>query len=547
MSAGSSPRGRGTPIRTAAPTDLPRFIPARAGNTSMGVCSRPRRAVHPRAGGEHAGRPGPRVPQRRFIPARAGNTRSRRGRRARAAVHPRAGGEHRLPCPHCGGRGGSSPRGRGTLRSGAPGAAVYRFIPARAGNTRGCRPASGRTPVHPRAGGEHIAGVPSLSDFSGSSPRGRGTPGYGAESLDRPRFIPARAGNTTATGSSASAVSVHPRAGGEHALAAPGEVSSDGSSPRGRGTPPRVRRSGWGHRFIPARAGNTGRGRAARRATPVHPRAGGEHRTTHVTLALPAGSSPRGRGTPHHPRHPRAAGRFIPARAGNTARRRTPPRRSPGSSPRGRGTLEIQLDRPESPRFIPARAGNTPIASPRASRPSVHPRAGGEHTELDLGAWAAAGSSPRGRGTLEVPPRLLLGRRFIPARAGNTLRVRRWRTPGPVHPRAGGEHFSCERGDGSFFGSSPRGRGTPQSETSTVVQWRFIPARAGNTPSVPSAPGAPSVHPRAGGEHFLIVLVTLLFGGSSPRGRGTRPGASATRHVQRFIPARAGNTLPATD
>ena len=172
---------------------------------------------------------------------------------------------------------GSSPRGRGTPACALPGSSRARFIPARAGNTPGRETPSRSPAVHPRAGGEH----PPLALFS-----------------------------ARCTGSS--------RAGGEHRGRQADRYSSDGSSPRGRGTPSRCGRDAPGWRFIPARAGNTTTCSAAHRRTTVHPRAGR--------------GTPRRRQTRHDTR------RFIPARAGNT---RKPP------CPRGCGP--------------------------------VHPRAGGEH------------------------------------------------------------------------------------------------------------------------------------------------------------------------
>ena len=71
------------------------------------------------------------------------------------------------------------------------------------------------------------------------------------------RFIPARAGNTLALCSSMLAVSVHPRAGGEHAQAGAHPALQGGSSPRGRGTLHWIKSASRFIRFIPARAGNT--------------------------------------------------------------------------------------------------------------------------------------------------------------------------------------------------------------------------------------------------------------------------------------------------
>ncbi len=71
------------------------------------------------------------------------------------------------------------------------------------------------------------------------------------------RFIPARAGNTAFVLRRGKLISVHPRACGEHPAAIAGEHRNVGSSPRVRGT--QTGRAGIAahRRFIPARAGNT--------------------------------------------------------------------------------------------------------------------------------------------------------------------------------------------------------------------------------------------------------------------------------------------------
>ena len=254
--------------------------------------------VHPRAGGEHTGGGGPPLPpvgssprgrgtQRygyrrrstyRFIPARAGNTSSRCTLTCRRTVHPRAGGEHGGYGFWIGRTDGSSPRGRGThLVVGAGSCPV---------------------PVHPRAGGEHFAERERSFELNGSSPRGRGTQGSG-ESISRAdRFIPARAVNTRRSSIARCRASVHPRAGGEHKSPASKTVEPPGSSPRGRGTLPGRRPSDLRQRFIPARAGNTAAALTGLGGTSVHPRAGGEHGRDARAVLSTDGSSPRGRGTP---------------------------------------------------------------------------------------------------------------------------------------------------------------------------------------------------------------------------------------------------------
>ena len=336
-------------------------------------------------------------------------------------VHPRPRGEHHSGTPPVLRVTGSSPPARGTPLEEEVKTLDQRFIPARAGNTVSAG-SNGRTyVVHPRPRGEHRRMVAAAARNYGSSPPARGT----HDSLDRPRtierFIPARAGNTWKTRIEA--------------------MDVRGSSPPARGTLRGRVRLNRKHRFIPARAGNTSSHRLGLTPMTVHPRPRGEHCTHSVTSRWTTGSSPPARGTPSTRHDDDAVGRFIPARAGNTFMRPTPPTKSAvhprprgehsptsssdsptaGSSPPARGTPDRGPGDLHASRFIPARAGNT--ASPRtlATTTAVHPRPRGEHAHVVTKALGNAGSSPPARGTLEHPPDQAFDPRFIPARAGNTL------------------------------------------------------------------------------------------------------------------------------
>ena len=172
---------------------------------------------------------------------------------------------------------------------------------------------------------------------------------------------------------------VHPRWRGEHIWRFDYRYRLVGSSPLARGTqPPRLKRPGVG-RFIPAGAGNTARRIKAPRQSPVHPRWRGEH------------------------------GRFG-----------SPSWPLSGSSPLARGTPLRRVSTLPTARFIPAGAGNTAVERIPAAGVTVHPRWRGEHS------WA--------------PQIVPLGVRFIPAGAGNTSRADQGCLFQPVHPRWRGEH-----------------------------------------------------------------------------------------------------------
>ena len=376
------------------------------------------------------------------------------------------------------------------------------------------------------------------------------------------RFIPARAGNTFRAHAARAQGTVHPRSRGEHPPPTRNTSCESGSSPLARGTPVVALGDGGEHRFIPARAGNTSTKTLLPAIPAVHPRSRGEHTRRASPSSSRTGSSPLARGTlPAHRREP-VPDRFIPARAGNTiwkAMMRTPSTVHPrsrgehrrcqhsavscsGSSPLARGTLIKRATVSDIARFIPARAGNTVRAPPANSDQAVHPRSRGEHSRSEAGRRAPDGSSPLARGTRDFATADLGERRFIPARAGNTPSASRRGATASVHPRSRGEHPVSRASCLRFGGSSPLARGTPGETMMKTKALRFIPARAGNTRGRPGSASGPPVHPRSRGEHHPEPWNHLPFLGSSPLARGTRLPLHRPREPQRFIPARAGNT-----
>ncbi len=235
---------------------------------------------------------------------------------------------------------------------------------------------------------------------------------------------------------------------------------------------------------------------------PAHLRVCGEHLLSHTIVVAHCGSSPRVRGTPTR------------SRCAHTTRR-----------------------------FIPACAGNTPAEFCASARLAVHPRVCGEHNATAVGTNIADGSSPRVRGTRGYALARNGGMRFIPACAGNTLEPDGRQFRESVHPRVCGEHTINARFFSGPSGSSPRVRGTHFDERRRLMQWRFIPACAGNTHEIRASRVPQSVHPRVCGEHYPEQRDAVAEGGSSPRVRGTRRGVIARRGGSRFIPACAGNTV----
>ena len=193
----------------------------------------------------------------------------------------------------------------------------------------------------------------------------------------------------------------------------------------------------------------------------------------------------------------------------------------------------------------------------------VHPRACGEYGALHDPAKQVGGSSPRVRGIHATQTGTFRLSRFIPARAGNTVRRPREVVRLPVHPRACGEYLAATIKKRNYAGSSPRVRGIPDPGRAGDPRHRFIPARAGNTLAAAGIPpdrrgssprvrgircrssrcgSSAAVHPRACGEYPSVTAVATWLGGSSPRVRGIRGFHGGPCGWGRFIPARAGNT-----
>ena len=212
----------------------------------------------------------------RFIPAGAGNSRPTAKPSIDSAVHPRGGGELAFARRAAKYPGGSSPRGRGTRLPSVFRWRARRFIPAGAGNSSVSWEHGGGDTVHPRGGGELICAVSVLHGPAGSSPRGRGTRCQLCRQRKRRRFIPAGAGNSHPERGTPPWSTVHPRGGGELIPTALAVSDWDGSSPRGRGTLGDGRAAQLSRRFIPAGAGNSPDRGMSECSGSVHPRGGGE-------------------------------------------------------------------------------------------------------------------------------------------------------------------------------------------------------------------------------------------------------------------------------
>ncbi|SUF33786.1 Domain of uncharacterised function (DUF2825) [Salmonella enterica] len=173
---------------------------------------------------------------------------------------------------------------------------------------------------------------------------------------------------------------------------------------------------------------------------------------------------------------------------------------------------------------------------------TVYPRWRGEHPMIMNISGARCGLSPLARGTRAGRIMRNVNFRFIPAGAGNTEKDESVIRYSSVYPRWRGEHPLSLIRVRPEPGLSPLARGTPTSSVRHVVPHRFIPAGAGNTACQVLPMIRSTVYPRWRGEHLMSRLNNLGNGGLSPLARGTHQCVTRLVALRRFIPAGAGNT-----
>ena len=132
-------------------------------------------------------------------------------------------------------------------------------------------------------------------------------------------------------------------------------------------------------------------------------------------------------------------------------------------------------------RFTPAHAGNTPDCRGRHLRIEVHPRSRGEYRISVAACFQSSGSPPLTRGIREIVDMAAYAARFTPAHAGNTSTYLCIGFHGWVHPRSRGEYLLPPYNEGVKLGSPPLTRGILVVFVAHKHLRRFTPAHAGNT------------------------------------------------------------------
>ena len=345
---------------------------------------------------------------RRIIPARAGFTSTVPTPGGPSRDHPRSRGVYPRAAPSASTTTGSSPLARGLRRRSRRPRRIRGIIPARAGFTdRDGGPAGGGRD-HPRSRGVYGVVWFCVDADQGSSPLARGLPMAEQSESTAPGIIPARAGFTGDGAGDEDYDGDHPRSRGVYSPSHRAQAALRGSSPLARGLrrllrPPRMR--SW---IIPARAGftrapstwacTTGGSSPLARGLPHvrhpyhrdrqdHPRSRGVYAWPAVSQVTRSGSSPLARGLQEWLDVVGVQERIIPARAGFTARRCTPPVHD-GDHPRSRGVYLLAAA------FEMGRQGSSPLARglrrTRCGRRRArrdHPRSRGVYEGVDIFEW----------------------------------------------------------------------------------------------------------------------------------------------------------------
>ena len=258
--------------------------------------------------------------------------------------------------------------------------AVSGVTPARAGFTAASRWGRRCGWDHPRSRGVYWSTPSSSSATGGSSPLARGLRSRGCSLPSNNRIIPARAGFTASSSSSVASVSDHPRSRGVYDIEALLTPRVAGSSPLARGLLVQQPLPESPGRIIPARAGFTMCPSVWECAPTDHPRSRGVYDDVFATQYEHVGIIPARAGFTEvparrrcfHPDHPRSRGVYD-LNAGNVVPLQ-------GSSPLARGLLVPFLPGASRPRIIPARAGFTRTRASPPSTESDHPRSRGVYS-----------------------------------------------------------------------------------------------------------------------------------------------------------------------
>ena len=326
--------------------------------------------------------------------------------------------------------------------------------------------------------------------------------------------ISARAEQPRAPTRAETTTGAHLRAGGAACAGIRLAPASEGASPRGRSSHPRVDAAAHGLRRISARAEQPSRRRAPRGARPgsADLRAGGAAGETRMHNGLDVGASPRGRSSRRARRPPSPLPRRISARA----------EQPPSASQKHSHT----------------RAQPTPPPTCEAAR-RAHLRAGGAAINPASKSTFLHGASPRGRSSRRRCTRRGRPSGRISARAEQPAARRNVGRDRGAHLRAGGAAAALAGNGLRVEGASPRGRSSLRRALVRQQPLRRISARAEQPRRRPTTRSSSTAHLRAGGAASGSSSGSSVGSGASPRGRSSLPRGQSPEGTARRISARA--------
>jgi len=191
---------------------------------------------------------------------------------------------------------------------------------------------------------------------------------------------------------------------------------------------------------------------------------------------------------------------------------------------------------------IPAYAGETHVPHLDTGPAKVYPRVRGGNTKGIKSQSVGIGLSPRTRGKRGDTGSSGLDFRSIPAYAGETFRSRPACKKMEVYPRVRGGNFWEINPYFFEVGLSPRTRGKLIDGCLLFRGKRSIPAYAGETHGAVASRMAWQVYPRVRGGNISTRAIARIPHGLSPRTRGKRGRPLGRRWAARSIPAYAGET-----
>ena len=213
---------------------------------------------------------------------------------------------------------------------------------------------------------------------------------------------------------------------------------------------------------------------------------------------------------------------------------------SSGLSPRVRGNLVLRTRKESPTRSIPACAGEPVTIKLDMDPDTVYPRVCGGTGCFRFNAKHTEGLSPRVRGNRGGAMVYSPGIRSIPACAGEPPSGRSSEPLPAVYPRVCGGTYTTLRRDFFLSGLSPRVRGNPTVLSSDLIGKRSIPACAGEPQRRQAGAWKLMVYPRVCGGTTEWIWTGSLMAGLSPRVRGNPYCMRLPGFLVRSIPACAG-------